>query len=61
MVGATPATSATLKALIPGFETMSPRTKAESAVVYIVKELKAKNMKPANVYRMADSSNAGKV
>lgn len=61
MVGATPAASAALKTLIPGFETMSPRTKAENAVAYIVKELKAKSLKAANVYRMADTANAGKV
>lgn len=40
---------------------MSPRTRCESVIKYIVNELDKKNMKPLNVYKMADVNNKGSV
>lgn len=46
-----------LKKIIPGIETMSPRTRCESVIDYVIKELTAKSMRPLNVYKMADATN----
>ena len=47
--------------IIPGFETMSPRTRCEELVQMMINELNKKNMKPINVYKMADTKNTGGV
>jgi hypothetical protein len=45
--------------VIPNFDSMSPRTRCEQVILYIIQELNKKSMKPINVYKMADSKNAG--
>ena len=40
---------------------MSPRTRCEEVIEYILSELKKKNLKALNVYKMADLKNAGGV
>ncbi len=50
-----------LAQIIPGFETMSPRTRCEEVIEYIIGELKKKNLKPINVFKMADAKNSGGV
>lgn len=47
--------------IIPGFEAMSPRTRCEEVIEYIINELKKKNLKPINVFKMADAKNSGGV
>ena len=36
---------------------MSPRTRCEELIAFIVSELDKKNMKPINVFKMADTKN----
>ena len=50
-----------LSSLIPGLETMSPRTRCEEIVQVLISELDKKNLKPISVFRMADIKNAGGV
>ena len=50
-----------LKKIVPGIDTMSPRTRCENLVKYFKKELAAKNIKPISVFKMADSNNTGVV
>lgn len=40
---------------------MSPRTRCEEVIEYIIAELKKKNLKPINVFKMADAKNSGGV
>jgi hypothetical protein len=40
---------------------MSPRTRCEEIIEYILSELKKKNLKPINVFKMADAKNSGGV
>ena len=40
---------------------MSPRTRCEEIIQLIIRELEKKNLKPINVYKMADSKNTGGV
>ena len=40
---------------------MSPRTRCEEVIEYIINELKKKNLKPINVFKMADIKNSGGV
>ncbi|CDW83096.1 cysteine protease family c02 [Stylonychia lemnae] len=47
--------------IIPGFESMSPRTRCDELIQLIIAELNKKNMKPINVYKMADIKNTGAV
>ena len=50
-----------MSSLIQGFESMSPRTRCEELIAFIVHELDKKNMKPINVYKMADTKNQGMI
>jgi hypothetical protein len=50
-----------LRKLIPGIETLSPRSRSESVIQYIIKELGVKNLKAISVFKMADSTNGGQV
>jgi hypothetical protein len=47
--------------MIPGFSSMSPRTRTEEVISFIIGELNKKNLKPINVYKLADSKNSGAV
>lgn len=60
MASSKPSLSSTdLKSLIPGIDTMSPRTRCEHVIEYVVKQLNAKSLKAISVFKMADSSNSG--
>jgi Ca2+-binding EF-hand superfamily protein len=48
-----------LKKLIPGIDSMSPRTRSQNFVNHFIKELNNKNMKPLSVFNMADTTNTG--
>jgi hypothetical protein len=50
-----------LGSVIPNFDSMSPRTRCEQVILYIIQELNKKSLKPINVYKMADSKNVGQV
>ena len=50
-----------LNNIIPNLDSMSPRTRCEQVINYILEELKKKGLKPINVYKMADSKNAGSI
>jgi hypothetical protein len=50
-----------LSSVIPGFDSMSPRTRCEEVIDYLISELQKKNLKPINVYKMADIKNTGGV
>lgn len=51
--------SSELKRLIPNYETMSPRTRTESVIKVIMKELVSKSLKALSVFKMADANNIG--
>jgi hypothetical protein len=40
---------------------MSPRTRCEEVISFILSELNKKNLKPINVFKMADTKNTGGV
>lgn len=40
---------------------MTPRTRIDELIEFIIEELTKKNMKPVNVYKLADGKNAGSV
>jgi hypothetical protein len=42
-----------LTKIIPGIEAMSPRSRIEELIEYIIAELKTKNMVPLNAFKMA--------
>ena len=50
-----------LAQIISGFESMSPRTRCEEIIDYVMSELSKKNLKPINVFKMADTKNTGGV
>ena len=50
-----------LGSFIPGFESMSPRSRCEEVIEYLISELNKKHLLPLNVYKMADAKNVGAV
>ena len=46
-------TTKDLGKIIPGFEAMSPRSRIEEIIEYIIAELKKKNLKPLSAFKMA--------
>lgn len=36
---------------------MTPRTRVDEVIEFIIEELKKKNMKPINIYKLADFKN----
>ena len=52
---------ANLDPIIPGYQLMSPRSKCDSAVSVLLKEMQKNRLQAKNVFSMADESRAGKV
>lgn len=50
-----------LNDIIPGYYLMDPRSKCDSAVSYLIKEMKKHNVKATSIFRMASTSGSPNV